>query len=62
MEAIELTCDCRRPQVFRSDYVAEGVQYINRHCNCCGKHFHGPAANITTYTRTEWDRYLEAAS
>jgi hypothetical protein len=57
----EITCSCRKANVFRSDYEARGVQYINRHCLGCGAHWHGPAGNVIAYTRAEWDAALEAA-
>lgn len=48
---------CKRPNVIVMDYEADGRAIENRHCICCGTHWH----DGKQYTRTEWDRSLEAA-
>jgi hypothetical protein len=56
-----ITCSCRKPDVFRSDYTADGIRFTNRHCNGCGNHWHGPVGQVTAYTARQWDALLDAA-
>ena len=64
---METKC-CNRPSIATMDHrkysghdYLNPVQMVNRCCTKCWAHWYGPTDAVRSYTRAEWDRWINSA-